>query len=241
MTKTKIFGLGGMQEIGKAAIVIEHGNEIVIIDSGIKFADSWQTGIQGIIPDYTYLKSNKEKIKGLFITHGHEDHIGAIPYLLQEIHIPKIYAPRIGCEYIKAKLHERKIKHNTEFIEIEKSMIVNLDKITVDFWTVQHSIPDAFGIRVTTPNGSIADTGDFRIDYTPIGAETDFDKLEKIGREDLTLLFSDSTNAMRPDHSPTEQGILHDIEKLIKEAKNRVLYTTFASNIERVGAVIEMF
>ncbi|NQZ28894.1 MAG: ribonuclease J [Mycoplasmatales bacterium] len=240
MIKTKIFGLGGMQEIGKAAIVIEHGEEIVIIDSGIKFADSWQTGIQGIIPDYTYLKANNHKIKAIFITHGHEDHIGAIPYLLQELHIPKIYAPKIGCEYIKAKLAERKIKHNTEFVEIDKDMVVKYDQITVDFWTVQHSIPDAFGIRVTTPNGSVADTGDFRIDYTPIGAHTDFDKLERIGKEDLTILFSDSTNAMRPDHSPTEQGILQDIEKIIKEGKKRVFFTTFASNIERVGAIIEM-
>ncbi|CAM9153605.1 ribonuclease J [Mycoplasma marinum] len=240
MIKTKIFGLGGMQEIGKAAIVIEHGEEMVIIDSGIKFADSWQTGIQGIIPDYTYLKANQHKIKAIFITHGHEDHIGAIPYLLQEVHIPKIYASRIGCEYIKAKLQERKIKHNTEFIETTKDLVVKYDQLTVDFWTVQHSIPDAFGVRVKTPNGTVADTGDFRIDYTPIGAHTDFDKLDKVGEEGLTLLFSDSTNAMRPDHSPTEQGILEDIQKIIEKAENRILFTTFASNIERVGAVIEM-
>ncbi len=240
MIKTRLFGLGGMQEIGKATIVIEHGEEIVIIDSGIKFADSWQSGIQGIIPDYTYLKDNQHKIKGLFITHGHEDHIGGVPYLLQEVNIPTIYASKIACAYLKEKIKERRIKTNVKFVEIEKDLECNFEDLKVDFWTVQHSIPDAFGIRVRTPNGAIANTGDFRIDYTPIGAETDFAKLEKIGEEGLDILMSDSTNAMRPDHSPTEQGILEDLEKLIKEGKKKVILTSFASNIERVGAIIEI-
>ncbi len=162
MIKTRLFGLGGMQEIGKATIVIEHGEEIVIIDSGIKFADSWQSGIQGIIPDYTYLKDNQHKIKGLFITHGHEDHIGGVPYLLQEVNIPTIYASKIACAYLKEKIKERRIKTNVKFVEIEKDLECNFEDLKVDFWTVQHSIPDAFGIRVRTPNGAIANTGDFR-------------------------------------------------------------------------------
>ncbi|MCP4336765.1 MAG: ribonuclease J [Mycoplasma sp.] len=237
--KTRFWSLGGLQEIGKAALIFEHDNEIIIMDSGIKFAD-FSSGIQGIIPNYTYLIEKKEKIKALFITHGHEDHIGAIPYLLQEIHVPVIYAPKIGVEYIKARLAERKVKHNTKFIVIEPDMNVSFEHFKVDFWAGQHSIPDAFGIRVKTPNGNFANTGDFRIDYTPIGRETDFNKLEVIGKEGLDVFISDSTNAMRPDHSPTEQGILADIEKFIKEGTKKVFVTAFASNIERAGAIIEM-
>ncbi len=238
--KTRFWTLGGLQEIGKAALIFEHDDEIIIMDSGIKFAD-FSSGIQGIIPDYSYLIERKEKVKALFITHGHEDHIGAIPYLLQQLHVPEIYAPKIAVEYIKAKLAERKIKHNTKFIVMEPDLVVEHFKhFKIDFWAGQHSIPDAFGIRVKTPNGIFANTGDFRIDYTPIGRETDFKKLEQIGNEGLDVFLSDSTNAMRPDHSPTEQGILADIEKFIKEGTKKVFVTAFASNIERAGAIIEM-
>ncbi len=237
--KTRFWTLGGLQEIGKAALVFEHDNEIIIMDSGIKFAD-FSSGIQGIIPDYTYLIERKEKVQALFITHGHLDHIGAVAYMLQQLHVPFIYAPKIGIELMKAQIDEKKIKHNTKFVEMEKDMVVPFEHFTVDFWAGQHSIPDAFGIRVKTPNGTFANTGDFRIDYTPIGRETDFDKLELIGKEGLDVFLSDSTNAMRPDHSPTEQGILADIEKFIKEGKKKVIVAQFASNMERAGAIIEM-
>ncbi|WGI36758.1 ribonuclease J [Mesomycoplasma lagogenitalium] len=240
MKPTKLFALGGMQEIGKSTLVIEYKDEIVVIDAGIKFADTFATGIKGIIPDYSYLKKNQHKIKGLFITHGHEDHIGGVTYLIQEVDIAKIYAPKIAIQYLKAKFEDRGIRKKVEYIEIERDNIHKFKEIEVDFWTAQHSIPDAFGIRVKTPNGSIMCTGDFRFDYTPIGNLTDFSKLEKIGNEDLTVLLSDSTNAMRPFHSPSEKDILKDIESHMVSAKKKIIITAFASNLTRVKVIIEL-
>ncbi|UWD34228.1 ribonuclease J [Mesomycoplasma molare] len=240
MKPTKLFALGGMQEIGKSTLVIEHENDIVVIDAGIKFADTFTTGIKGIIPDYSYLKENESKIKGLFITHGHEDHIGGVTYLLQEVNIPTIYAPRIAIQYLKAKFEDRGIRKKINYVEIERDAIHEFNTLKVDFWTAQHSIPDAFGIRVSSPNGSIMCTGDFRFDYTPIGNLTDFSKLEQIGKEDLSVLLSDSTNAMRPFHSPSEKDILKDIESHMLDAKKKIIITAFASNLTRVKVIIEL-
>ncbi|MGZ9454018.1 ribonuclease J [Mycoplasma sp. AC157] len=240
MKPTKLFALGGMQEIGKSTLIIEHENDIVIIDAGIKFADTFATGIKGIIPDYSYLKENQHKIRGLFITHGHEDHIGGVTYLLQEVHIPKIFAPRIAIQYLKAKFEDRGIRKKVEYVEIERDAVHTFNTLEVDFWTAQHSIPDAFGIRVKSPNGSIMCTGDFRFDYTPIGNLTDFSKLEQIGKEDLSVLLSDSTNAMRPFHSPSEKDILKDIEAHMLDAKKKIIITAFASNLTRVKVIIEL-
>ncbi|WP_338867470.1 ribonuclease J [[Mycoplasma] gypis] len=240
MTPTKIWGLGGMQEIGKSTLAIEHNNKIFILDSGIKFHDSFTTGIKGSIPDYTYLNENQEKVQGLFITHGHEDHIGGVPYLVQQVDVKRIFAPRIAIQYLKLKFTDLKIKVNVEFIELERDSRFVFDDVVVDVWTAQHSIPDAFGIRITTPNGSIMCTGDFRFDYTPIGNLTDFSKLEKIGQEGLDILLSDSTNAMRPNHSPSEKDILKDIETHMKNAKKKIIITAFASNLTRIKAIIEL-
>ena len=240
MQSTKILGFGGMQEIGKAGFLIEHNEEIVIIDNGIKFTNSMETGVQSIIPDYTYLVENQEKIVGLWITHGHEDHMGAIPHLLKQVDIKKIYAPNIAIKLIQGKLKEHKILNEVEFIETTKDMLVKTKYFTLDSWTTQHSIPDAFGIRVKTPNGSIFYTGDYRFDYTPLGNKTDFEKLKQIGDEDLTVLFSDSTNAFSQHHSPTERNILKDIEKITLETKGKVILTTFASQLTRIQSIIEM-
>lgn len=240
MQPTKLFGLGGAQEIGKSTFVVESNNKIFIIDAGIKFADSFTTGIKGIIPDYSYLKNNQEKIQGLFITHGHEDHIGGIPYLVQQVTIHKIFAPKIAIQFLKLKFQEHKIKQKIEFIEIEKDAIHKFKEIHVDFWTAQHSIPDAFGIRFKTKDGNILFTGDFRFDYNPIGNFTDFSKIEKMGKEGVTVLLSDSTNAMRPMHSPSESDILNDIKKYIVESKGKTIITAFASNLTRVTAIIKL-
>lgn len=237
---TKFFGLGGMQEIGKSTLVIEHASDIVIIDSGVKFADIFTTGVKGMIPDYSYLQKNQNKIKGLFITHGHEDHIGGIVYLIQQVHIKTIFAPRIAIQYLRARMDEFGLKIKIKFIEIEKDAVHTFDHLSVDFWTAQHSIPDAFGIRVSSKNGSLMLTGDFRFDYTPIGNYTDFSKLKQIGNENLTALFSDSTNAMRPSHSPSEKDILKDIEYHIKNATKKVIITAFASNLTRIKAIIDL-
>ncbi|MBG0730915.1 ribonuclease J [Mycoplasma sp. 'Moose RK'] len=237
---TRFFGLGGMQEIGKSTLVIEDDNDIVIIDAGIKFANLFSTGIKGMVPNYQYLQENQAKIRGLFITHGHEDHIGGIIYLVQEVDIKKIFAPKIAIEYLKAKFEDQKIKPKVQFVEIVKDEIHCFNTLTVDFWTAQHSIPDAFGVRVTSKHGSIMCTGDFRFDYTPIGNYTDFERLKQIGKQNLTVLFSDSTNAMRPNHSPSERDILADIEMHMRAATRKIIITAFASNLTRIKALIEI-
>ena len=237
---TRFFGLGGFQEIGKSTAVIEHDDQIFIVDAGIQFANGSLTGIKGIIPDYQYLIDNEERIQGLFLTHGHEDHMGGIAYLVQNCNIKRIVAPSVGISYIKFKLDERKIKTNIEWIEIDKNLVLTFGDMKVDFWSAQHSIPDAFGIRFTNRNGSMFFTGDFRIDYTPIGSYPDFEKLEKIGQEDLTVLFSDSTNAMRPHHSPSEKDILKAIREYMEQAPKKIIITAFASNMSRISAIIKI-
>lgn len=237
---TRFFGLGGFQEIGKSTAVVEHDDQIFIVDAGIQFANGSLTGIKGIIPDYQYLIDNEEKIQGLFLTHGHEDHMGGIAYLVQNCNIKRIVAPSVGISYIKFKLDERKIKTNIEWIEIDKNLVLTFGDMKVDFWSAQHSIPDAYGIRFTNRNGSMFFTGDFRIDYTPIGSYPDFEKLEKIGQEDLTVLFSDSTNAMRPYHSPSEKDILKAIREYMEQAPKKIIITAFASNMSRISAIIKI-
>ena len=237
---TRFFGLGGFQEIGKSTAVVEHDDQIFIVDAGIQFANGSLTGIKGIIPDYQYLIDNEERIQGLFLTHGHEDHMGGIAYLVQNCNIKRIVAPSVGISYIKFKLDERKIKTNIEWIEIDKNLVLTFGDMKVDFWSAQHSIPDAYGIRFTNRNGSMFFTGDFRIDYTPIGSYPDFEKLEKIGQEDLTVLFSDSTNAMRPYHSPSEKDILKAIREYMEQAPKKIIITAFASNMSRISAIIKI-
>ncbi len=237
---TRFFGLGGFQEIGKSTAVIEHDDQIFIVDAGIQFANGSLTGVKGIIPDYQYLIDNEDKIQGLFLTHGHEDHMGGIAYLIQNCNIKKIIAPSVGISYIKFKLDERKIKTNIEWIEIDKNLELTFGDMKVDFWSAQHSIPDAFGIRFSNRNGSMFFTGDFRIDYTPVGSYPDFTKLEKIGQEDLTVLFSDSTNAMRPYHSPSEKDILKAIREYMEQAPKKIIITAFASNMSRISAIIKI-
>ena len=238
---TKFFGLGGFQEIGKSTCVIEHDDKLFIVDAGIQFANGSMTGIKGKIPDYTYLIENEQRIEGLFLTHGHEDHMGGIPYLAERCQIKRIVAPPVGIAYLKLKFDERKIsKRKIEFIEINRNLILQYGDMKIDFWTAQHSIPDAFGIRFSNRNGSILFTGDFRIDYTPIGNIHDFEKLQKIGDEGLTVLFSDSTNAMRPFHSPSEKDILKDIRDYMEKAPKKIIVTAFASNMIRIGALIKV-
>nr|WP_318025759.1 ribonuclease J [Mycoplasmopsis pullorum] len=241
-TDTRIIPLGGVQEIGKSTLLIEHNDHIFIIDAGIKFADTFTTGIKGIIPDYSYLNQPNKKVEALFITHGHEDHIGGVVYLVKQTRLNKIFAPRIAIQYLKAKFDEQKITKPIEFIEIDKkdSYYFANNEVRADFWTAQHSIPDAFGVRLTTPNGSLMCTGDFRFDYTPIGNYTDFARLDEIGKQGLTVLLSDSTNAMRPYHSPSESDILTDIKKHMENAKRKIIVTAFASNLTRVKVIIDL-
>ena len=240
MSRTKLIGLGGMREIGKAGFLLEHEDEIVIVDNGVKFTNSMETGVQAIIPDYQYLKENENKIQGLFITHGHLDHMGGIPYLLKQVDIEKIIAPKIAIEFIKNGISEHKIKNIPEFIETTRDLVYKTKYFEIDSWTAQHSVPDAFGYRVKTPNGSVFYTGDFRFDYTPLGNMTDFDKLKKMGDDGITVMFSDSTNAFSQHHSPTHSGIIKDLTKFTAETKGKVVITTFASQLTRIQALIKM-
>ncbi|AKF40981.1 beta-lactamase [Mycoplasmopsis canis] len=238
---TRLIALGGFEEIGKSTLLIEHDNHIFIVDSGIKFADTFNTGIKGIIPNFDYLNQEGKIIEGLFITHGHEDHIGGVVYLVKKTNISKIFAPRIAIQYLQLKFDEHNIKRKIEFIEIQKGDIHKFaNNCKVDFWTAQHSIPDAFGVRISTPNGSVMCTGDFRFDYTPIGNYTDFARLDEMGKQGLTALLSDSTNAMRPNHSPSESDILTDIERHMMSAKKKIIVTAFASNLTRIKVIIEL-
>ncbi|MBX4209771.2 MAG: ribonuclease J [Mollicutes bacterium PWAP] len=242
MKPTKLYGLGGLLEIGKKMIVIEHDNEIVLIDAGIKFTDSMTTGARGIVPNYAVLNERNATVKALFITHGHEDHIGGIPYLLREVKPEAIYAPKLAIELIKLRLKEHKISENSiNFVEVQKETTFESEHFKADFWTSQHSIPDSFGVRVSTINGKFFDTGDFRIDYNPIGNLSDIKLLEKLGDEGIDVYTADSTNSFNEGHSPSESLMTKSLEEVIKNTNDgKLIVTTFASQVIRVKVFIDL-
>ena len=190
-----IYALGGLGEVGKNMYCIENEETLIIIDAGVRFSGVELPGIDYIVPDFTHLKNNRNKIKALFITHGHEDHIGGIPFLLQTVNIPVIYAPRLAAALIKNRLEEYRIPDRTKIVEYDESTIVNVDSMKVSFFRVTHSIPDSFGVVVDTKEGRIMSTGDFKVDLTPIGPDIDLTRIAQLGDEGVDLLLSDSTNA----------------------------------------------
>ena len=229
---TKIFALGGLGEVGKNMYCVTHENEIIIIDAGVTFPDDVM-GVDYIIPDFTFLKKNERKIKALFITHGHEDHIGAIPFLLQNVNIPFIYAPNQAIGLIKKKLEERNIQYKNLFVYNEKSKI-KFKHMMVEFFMTTHSIPDSHGICIHTPNGTIVETGDFKFDLTPIGPMANIHKMAEIGKKGVTLLLSESTNALNPGFSISESKVDEALSDIIKKHHGRIIIATFASNIYRL-------
>lgn len=237
-SELKVFALGGLNEVGKNMYCLEYKDELLIIDSGILFPDDDQFGIDYIIPDYTYLLENQHKIKGLFITHGHEDHIGGIPYLLKQVKIPKIYANGLTLALIKKKLEDYPdIKANMyEFDELEK---INFKNLTVSFFRVNHSIPDSFAIVIETPYGEVVSTGDFKIDLTPEGKDANYQKICSLGKNGILLLMSDSTNSKLKDLSTSERVVTENIADLFREVKGRILIATFASNVYRINQIVE--
>ena len=237
--ETQFLILGGLGEIGKNMYAVIHKEEIIIIDAGISFADLSTFGVDYLVPDYTFLKENEEKIKALFITHGHEDHIGGIPFLLQSINIPVIYAPNQAAELIRMKLNDRNIRYDN-ILTYKSDDIYKFKYFTVDFYLTTHSIPDSHGIRIKTPNGTIVTTGDFKLDMTPIGPMADIHKMARIGEEGVDLLVSDSTNALNPGVSISESKVDESVNEIFAKFTNeRIIIATFASNIYRLKHIVE--
>lgn len=235
---TSIFALGGLGEVGKNMYVITHNEEIIIIDAGVMFPEDDLLGIDYVIQDITYLKQNESKIKGLFITHGHEDHIGGISFLLNSVNIPKIYASKISADLINKKLIDRNIKY--ENIEIvNEDTIIKTKYFTVEFVGTTHSIPESFALAIHTPNGVIFETGDFKFDLTPIGPMANIHKMAELGKLGVTLLLSDSTNALSPGSSKSESSVDEALNDIVSKHFGRVIIATFASNIYRIKHIVE--
>lgn len=234
----KIIPLGGLLEIGKNLTVFEYEDEIVIIDCGLAFPTEDMLGIDFVIADMTYLVKNKDKIKGLVITHGHEDHIGGIPYLLKQINVP-IYATRFTIALIENKLEEHHLLRSTKLNIVEQRQVVNLGKMKVEFIRTAHSIPDAVGIALHTPAGVVVHTGDFKIDYTPIdGQKVDLGRFAELGNEGVLALMSDSTNAEKKGYTNSESTIGEVFDDLFVNCRKRIVIATFSSNVHRIQQII---
>ena len=233
----RVFALGGLGEVGKNMYCVQKNDEIIIIDAGILFPDT-AYGINYVIPSFTYLKENESKIVGLFITHGHEDHIGAIPYLLKMVNIKNIYASGIAIGLIKNKLDEFSQTY-ANIIEYNDSSVYKFNNFEISFFRTNHSIPDSYGIAIKTEYGYIVHTGDFKFDFTPLGKPTDFDKIAKIGDEGVALLLADSTNANINKMSLSERKIGESIYNLFSNIKGRIIISTFASNVYRLQQIVE--
>ena len=237
--RVKIIPLGGLGEIGKNITAIECDDEIVVIDCGVAFPDEEMYGVDLIIPDITYLKNNVEKIKGIFLTHGHEDHIGALPYVLKEINVP-LYGTKLTIGIVKTKLEEHNILSEARLNNVEPGDVVSFRKLKVEFIRNTHSIADSCSLAIFTPVGIILHKGDFKIDYTPIdGQKMDLQRISNLGKEGVVLLMADSTNVERQGHSLSEKSIGFTLDRIISKAKGRVIVATFASNIHRMQQIVD--
>ena len=238
--KLKIISLGGLNEIGKNLTVYEYGGDIIVVDVGMGFPDDDMYGIDVVIPDFTYLIKNQDKIRGIFLTHGHEDHIGSIPYLLRNFQVP-IYATRMTAGLVKLKLEEHRLLDKTKMVTCEAGETVKAGKFSVEFIHVNHSIADAVSFAIKCPVGVCVHTGDFKIDPTPIqGGMMDLGRLGQLGKEGVLALLADSTNVERPGFNKSERCVGASFEALFRGCDSRIIVTTFASNVDRIQQVVSV-
>ncbi|MDH7479315.1 MAG: ribonuclease J, partial [Syntrophomonadaceae bacterium] len=237
--KLHIIPLGGLGEIGKNMTVFRYGSDMVVVDCGLKFPEDEMLGVDIVIPDITYLKENSELVRGIVLTHGHEDHIGALPYVLREIAVP-VYGTRLTLGLLGQKLLEHDLPEvELKTISVKESL--QLGCFRLEFFRVCHSIADAIGIAIHTPVGTVVHSGDFKIDHTPVdGGVMDFHRLAELGRRGVLALLSDSTNAEKPGYTLSERVVGESFENTIRKAKGRVIIATFASNVHRVQQAISM-
>ncbi|WP_312650235.1 ribonuclease J [Proteiniclasticum sp.] len=235
----KIIPLGGTNEIGKNMTVIEYKDEIIVVDSGLKFPDDDMLGIDVVIPDITYLVKNQEKIKGIFITHGHEDHIGALPYVLKQINVP-VYATKLTAALINLKLVEHRIADTVTMNIVKAKDVIKLDKMSVEYIKVNHSIADSCALAIHTPLGAVVHTGDFKVDYTPVDGEViDLQRFAELGKRGVLALLCDSTNVDREGFTISESSVGESFKRIFHGVKGRIIISTFASNVHRIQQIIE--
>ena len=237
--KVKIIPLGGVNEIGKNLTAIEYKNDIVVIDCGLKFPDEDMFGIDLVIPDITYLIKNKEKVSGIFLTHGHEDHIGALPYVLKQLNVP-VYGTKLTLGIVETKLKEHGLLSSTELIRVQPRDVIRLNSVSVEFIKTNHSIADSVAIAVHTPLGVVLHTGDFKIDYTPIDGELmDFARFAELGKKGVLVMMADSTNVEKQGYTKSERIVGESLTRIFGKTKGRIIIATFASNIHRIQQIID--
>ena len=238
--KLKIIPLGGLGEIGKNITVFEYGEDILVVDCGIAFPEDEMMGIDLVLPDTTYLRNNRDKIKGIVLTHGHEDHIGALPYVLRDINAP-VYGTKLTLGLLKNKLEEHRMLSSTTLQTVQQGETIKLGVFEVEFIRSYHSIADAVALAIHTPVGIIVHTGDFKVDYTPIeGAPIDLARFAELGKKGVLLLMSDSTNAEREGYTMSERTVGKSFEKIFQNVSGRIIVATFASNIHRIQQIIDV-
>ena len=237
-TDTLVFALGGLGEVGKNMYCVQCNNEIIILDCGQNFPGDELPGVDYVVPDYTYLIRNQEKIKGLFITHGHEDHIGGIPYLLRVCKIPAIYGSKFAIALIEKKLEEHRIRTDTKLVIIDHTSRFDSENFHIGFFNIIHSIPDCLGLAIRTPNGWIMSTGDFKFDLTPTATNADYQVMAFMGQFGIDLLLSDSTNSAIPGFSISEKQVAKSILEIMSKTAGRLIIATFSSNVHRIQQII---